>query len=247
MTGMTIAQPVGNGTEGRTHTPPEFGAFIVSSTSTSAPSANVNVKVKFSLQGPYSAPTNAMVNTLNRDGLLALHFGATPVPSSAVDSVNIEIRNTASAPTMRAFAPAWLLTDGSIRDFNDTTKTFVGFSGLPSGSYYVVVGHRNHIAVMSSASVSLDGGVSPTVYDFSTAQGQAYGPNAMIRTGTHFSLISGVSSNVDQVINANDRTASRNSLGHSNYNLADVNLDGVVNATDRIIERTNLGLSGQVP
>jgi hypothetical protein len=247
MTGMTIAQPVGNGTEGRTHTPPEFGAFIVSSTSTSAPSANVNVKVKFSLQGPYSAPTNAMLNTLNRNGLLALHFGATPVPSSAVDSVNIEIRNTASAPTVRAFAPAWLLTDGSIRDFNDTTKTFVGFPGLPSGSYYVVVGHRNHIAVMSSASISLDGGVSPSVYDFSTAPGQAYGTNAMIQTGTHFSLISGVSSNVDQVINASDRTASRNSLGDSNYNFADVNLDGVVNATDRIIERTNLGLSGQVP
>jgi hypothetical protein len=247
MTGMMIAQPVGNDTGGRTHTPSEFGTFIVSSTSTSAPSANVNVKVKFSLQGPYSAQTNAMLNTLNRDGLLALHFGTTPVPSSAVDSVNIEIRNTASAPTVRAFAPAWLLTDGSIRDFNDTTKTFVGFPGLPSGSYYVVVGHRNHIAVMSSASVSLDGGVSPSVYDFSTAQGQAYGTNAMIQTGTHFSLISGVSSNVDQVINASDRTASRNSLGDSNYNAADVNLDGVVNAKDRIIERTNLGLSGRVP
>ena len=49
------------------------------------------------------------------------------------------------------------------------------------------------------------------------------------------------------MINASDRTASRNSLGDSNYNFADVNLDGVVNATDRIIERTNLGLSGQVP
>jgi len=45
-----------------------------------------------------------------------------PVPSTAVDSVNIEIRNSATNPTMRVFVPAWLLTDGTIRDFADTTR-----------------------------------------------------------------------------------------------------------------------------
>lgn len=246
MNGLVVAQPVGPGSgQGkatRTHTPSEFGAFIVI---TNVPSATV--KVKFHLQGPYVSSIGTMANTLNTGGLLASHFGAVPIPSTAVDSVNIEIRNSAAAPTMRAFVPAWLLRDGSIRDFADTTKTYVGFPGAPSGDYYVVVRHRNHVSVMSSVRVSINGGVTPALYDFSTGQGQAYGTNAMIVTGTHYSLISGLASDVDQVINAIDRVASRNNLGANDYNLADVNMDGVVNAMDRVVERTNLGLSGQVP
>jgi hypothetical protein len=69
----------------------------------------------------------------------------------------------------------------------------------------------------------------------------------MILTGSHYSLISGLASEADQVINAMDRVVSRNSAGANDYNLADVNMDGVVNALDRIVERTNLGLIGQVP
>jgi hypothetical protein len=247
MTGTTAAQPVGNSPEGRTHTTSEFGAYVVINTASSAPTGNVNLKVKYCLQGPYLSSTNTMSNALKNDGQLASHFGASTIPASAVDSVTIEIRNTATAPTMRAFAPAWLLTDGSIRAYGDTTKNYVSYPGVPAGNYYVVVGHRNHVSVMSFLSVAVDGGVPPTVYDFSTGQGQAYGTNAMIQTGTHFSLISGVSNNSDQVINASDRVASRNNLGASNYNAADVNMDGVVNASDRVVERTNLGLSSQVP
>ncbi len=213
------------------------------------PSATANASVKFYLQGPYNTGTDAMTNGLRTGGQLAAHFGSAPIPALAVDSVNIEIRDSLSAvkSTKRAFAPAWLLTNGTIRDFSDTTKTYVGFGGVPAGKYYVVVRHRNHLAIMSSVRDTVDGGVTPTAYDFSTGQAQAYGTNPMILAGTHYTLVSGNASNADAVINALDRVATRNGLGANNYNLADVNMDGVVNALDRVVARNNLGQSSQVP
>ncbi|HEX7573245.1 MAG TPA: hypothetical protein VF514_09125, partial [Bacteroidota bacterium] len=143
--------------------------------------------------------------------------------------------------------PAWLLTDGSVRDFVDTTKHYVGFGGVPAGNYYIVVRHRNHLAIMSSVRYSVTGSLTPVVYDFSTGQGQAFGTNAMAHTGTRYALISGNASNADAVINALDRVATRNNVGANTYIAADVNLDGVVNALDRVVSRTNVGQSTQVP
>lgn len=216
-----------------------------------APVASVtaNAGVKFYLQGPYVTAGDTMSNGLKTGGQLVSHFGAGNIPAWAVDSVNIEIRDSlsASASLMRAFTPAWVLTDGSVRDFVDTTKHYVGFGGVPAGNYYIVVRHRNHLAIMSSVRHSIDGSLTPTVYDFSTGQGQALGINPMIAAGTRFALIGGNASNADAVINAFDRVATRNNLGANNYNLADVNLDGVVNAFDRVVARNNLGQSSQVP
>jgi hypothetical protein len=218
-----------------------------------APVASVtaNAGLKFFLQGPYVTAGDTMSNGLKTgtDHLLAGHFGAGNIPAWAVDSVNIEIRDSLSASKslIRAFTPAWLLTDGSVRDFVDTTKHYVGFGGVPAGNYYIVVRHRNHLAIMSSVRYSVDGSLTPVVYDFSTGQGQAFGTNAMAATGTRFSLISGNATSVDQLINSSDRVATRNNLGANTYIPADVNMDGLVNSSDRVITRNNLGLQSQVP
>jgi hypothetical protein len=194
MNGLVAAQPIGPGAglgqATRTHTGPEFGAFIVFRT---ASSVAVNATVRCYLQGPYNSSTNTMSNALKQGGVLATHFGALPVPALAVDSINVEIRDSlsAAASTKRAFAPAWLLTDGTIRDLLDTTKAYVGFTGVPTGNYYLVVRHRNHLAVMSSVRVGVDGSVTPPVYDFSSGQASAYGTNPMVATGTRFSLYAG--------------------------------------------------------
>ena len=210
-------------------------------------SAPTLASVKAFLQGPSLG--SSMSTALNANGVLASHFTSTPIPGRAVDSINIEIRDSLlpAKAHIRQFAPAWLLADGSILAFPDTTKNYVGFSGAPAGSYYIVVRHRNHLAIMSSAPISLGVSAPPTAYDFSTGQAQAYGTNAMILAGTHYALISGNASNADDIINALDRVATRNNLGASDYNPADLNLDGVVNALDRVVARNNLGQSSQVP
>jgi hypothetical protein len=255
MNGLAAAQPVGPGSgpgqATRTHTAPEFGAFIVS---TSNPSVTPHARVRVFLQGPYNTGTNAMKNSLRTGGQLAAHFGSLPIPAGAVDSINIEIRNTATSPTLRAFAPAWLLTDGTIRNFLDTTKDYVGFPGVPPGDYYVVVSHRNHLAIMSSARSSVDGTVAPPVYDFSTGQGQAYGTNPMIAAGTRFAMYAGDVSGGGILYNGpgNDRALIYVAIGGGNITLTvngylntDVNLDGTVMyngaGNDRAIIYSNIG------
>ena len=251
MNGLVAAQPVGPGSgpgqATRTHTAPEFGAFIVVRT---GPSTHVNASVKFYLQGPYNTGTNAMDNALRTGGQLAAHFGVGIVPALAVDSVNIEIRDsiTAAASTKRAFAPAWLLTDGSIRDFVDTTKTSVGFAGVPAGTYYVVVRHRNHLAIMSSVRDSVDSNPAAVAYDFSTGQAKAWGTNAMTAVGTKFAMLAG-NANGDGAINAVDRNILwRVQNGFSGYLGGDFNLSGSVNAVDQnVFWRANNGIPTQVP
>jgi hypothetical protein len=166
-----------------------------------------------------------------------------------VDSINIEIRDSVQGAqsTLRKFAPAWLLADGTIRDFLDTTANNVRFYGVTSGNYYVVLRHRNHLAVMSATPMNLTATFNPLAYDFSTGQGQAFGDNPLILTGTRCSLICGNAAGSDQVINSTDRVAVRNRLGTNNYDAADVNMDGIVNSSDRVVVRNNLGKSGQVP
>jgi len=117
---------------------------------------SLSLSIKVFLQGPYNPSTGRMNTTLKTTGILAAHFGSIPIPAEAVDSINIEIRDSASAAqaTVRKYAAAWLLADGTIKCFSDTTKSYVEFDA-PIGSYYIVVRHRNHLAIMSAVKVLL--------------------------------------------------------------------------------------------
>lgn len=197
------------------------------------------------LEGPYNAPADTMTNLLKTGGHLAAHFPGTPIPSKAVDSINIEIRDSLSAAksNIRKFAPAWLLTDGSIRMFSDTTRNYVEFD-TTGGSYYVVVRHRNHLAIMSARRVTL--AAVPSFYDFSTAQSQAYGMSPMRPLGTRYVLWGG-DCNGSGSNTATDRLAWQTSNGTAGYKGADLNLSGVVTASDRLLWQSNNGRTTQMP
>jgi hypothetical protein len=223
-------------------------AQVVIAVAPVAPNA-ANASVKVYLQGPYNTGTNTMNNGL-RASELGLHFGSMPIPVGAVDSINIEARDSLAAAkaTKRAFAPAWLLTDGTIRDFSDTTKSYVALTGAPAGNYYLVVSHRNHLAVMSYALAALDAGTSPVVYDFSTGQAKAYGTNALRAVGTRFAMPGGDGTR-DGGVDAFDRNSVwRVQNGTNGYLAGDYNLDGGVDALDlNLIWRPNNGSATQVP
>ncbi len=184
------------------------------------------------LEGTYVSATTSMRNTLKTGGVLATRFPGILIPGSAVDSVNIEIRNNASAAaaTVRRFAPAWLLTNGTLRNFNDTTVAGVAFDA-PAGAYYVVVRHRNHLAIMSNATVALN--TSPVSNDFTSAMSAAFGTNPMKTVVGRFVLFAGDASADGQVtspdfdvFNPKFRSAA---IG---YEISDWNLDGQVTSPD---------------
>jgi hypothetical protein len=210
--------------------------------------AYANTKVF--LQGPYVAAGDTMANTLKKNGWLVSHFGSIPIPALAVDSINIELRDSAAAAvaTHRRFAPAWLMTNGTVRGFADTTQTSIAFDSIFAGKYYVVVRHRNHLAIMSAQKDSVDYNPAAVAYDFSTGQTQAYGTNAMKSVGTRFALFAG-NGNGDGSINAVDRNSIwRVQNGSLGYFGGDFDLNGTVNAVDQNgYWRVNNGSVTQVP
>jgi hypothetical protein len=213
-------------------------------------SFGLNKTVKVYLQGPYVTAGDSMSRNLKTGGYLASHFSV-PIPAMAVDSINIEIRDSsaASKALTRKFRPAWLLTNGTIRAFADTTKPYVTYDSTTAGKYYIVVRHRNHLEIMSAAADTVDGRPAPVAYDFSTGQAAAFGTNPMKALGTKFGLFAG-NGNGDAAINATDRNAVwrvQNGLIGGYFN-GDFDLNGIVNATDQNgYWRVNNGAISQVP
>jgi hypothetical protein len=203
------------------------------------------------LEGPFVAGSSSMSTALRTAGILTSRFGAGNVPGAAVDSIGIEIRNTAAASSpVRRRAPAWLLADGTIRDFADTAAADVMFDSVATGLYYLVVRHRNHLAIMSAARIGLT--ASPTQYDFSASLTRAFGLHPMkglgVGGGPPFGLLAG-DGNANGAVNAVDvNSVWRPQNGSYGYLSGDFNLSGTVNATDQIMYwRANNGLMTQVP
>ncbi len=185
-------------------------------------------KVKVALQGPYSTPGDSMLNTLRTTGTLASHFAGPTIPARAVDSITVELRDSLqTAQAHRHFAAAWLLTDGSIRNFPDATKDYVTFDSVSAGSYYLGVWHRNHLAVLSASRVTLNGSVPSSPYDFTSGPGQAYGTNPMILVGTKYCLYAGDGNGDGQITTADFTPWLNNATAAlTGYKVTDYNLDG---------------------
>ncbi len=207
----------------------------------------LRVVAKAFLEGPYSSISGTMNTTLRSSGVLATHMPGALIPAQAVDTVTVEVRDSAAASkaTLRASVRAWILADGTFKLVTDTTKAFVEFSGLNAGNYYVVIRHRNHLAVMSSSPVSLSG--TSSLYDFTTAQAKAYGTNPMkqLTTGV-FGMYAG-DANGSGIVTASDANAVFGALNGTGYNNDDVNLTGIVTAADANTIFGNLNKSTQVP
>lgn len=145
--------------------------------------------------------------------------------------VGLRTGNPASPPMTRAIrVPALLLNDGSIKALDAASNLTIG--GLSSGSYYLTVGHRNHLAVMSAALVDCSSGTC--TYDFRTGSARAYGgePMAEVETGV-WALRAGDGSEDGQVTASDYQTHWRSQNGCSaGYRSGDFNLNGEVTAAD---------------
>jgi len=217
-------------------------------------------RIKAFLQGPYNATTHQMDTALSDNSLLPLaqpfnqapwNYGDTEsvsgIPANVVDWVLLELRTGTDPGSMVARRAAFLRNDGLVVDLDGTTP--VSFPGLASGNYYLVLYHRNHLAIMSANAVALS--ASGALYDFSSAQVQAYGiaPMAEVEPGV-FAMRAG-DGNKDGGIDALDRNNEwrpQNGTTWTYQKLGDFNLDGGIDAIDRnLYWRPNNGTATQVP
>ncbi|OQX73941.1 MAG: hypothetical protein B6D61_12035 [Bacteroidetes bacterium 4484_249] len=100
------------------------------------------------------------------------------IPAGVVDWVLVELRETSGGPETATSnkkimqRALFLNSDGGIVDLQGTREMKFDIPTV-NDNLYMIVWHRNHLGVMTADPVSLD--IAPIVYDFSAAEGNAYG------------------------------------------------------------------------
>jgi len=217
------------------------------------------------LEGPYSG--SAMTASLGSDIPTSQPFSGSPWNYSGsesvaggffgsnptiVDWVFVQLRtgNPASPPmTVVGQRAGFIKTDGTIVDIDGSSA--LSFAGLPAGSYYVVVDHRNHLRVMSPSAVA---SASNTVtHNFTTGLAQAYpgsGNTQKSLAGGKYGLFA-ADGNADDDVTAPDFNLwnTQTTAGATGYQSGDYNIDGDVTAPDFNLYNANTtaGATSYVP
>jgi len=169
------------------------------------------------------------------------------VPAGVVDWVLLELRSAdtpanATAATIFSKRAAFLRSDGSVVDLDGTSPVLFP-NPAPSGTnIYVVVKHRNHVAIMSNIGMAKNLN-NVYVYDFTDAAEKTYG-QTINYVGGKWSMFAG---DIDQdgTIQGSDLNAFH--LGfEGGYYSSDLNMDGNVWSNDRDILFNNFGFYGMI-
>ena len=191
--------------------------------------ASLVAKVNVLLQGPYNGsgmstslrdaallPTSQPYNTAPWN--YTISESVTSIPAGVVDWVLVELRTGIAPGTKAATRAAFIKSDGTIVDVNGTGP--VEFSCI-ADFYYIVVRHRNHIAVMSKDAIAFTT-ESVAQYDFTTAQEKAYGDTPMEQLATGVYGMYAGDADASGAVGASDRTDAWNQRNQNGYKSADL-------------------------
>ncbi len=157
---------------------------------------------------------------------------------AAVDVVQLSYRSTPNGADLDT-SYAWLMQDGTLRDFYVQDSTFGLACGLTAGNYHVVVRHRNHLTIMSNTALALSDVGVPANYNMSVV-GNVYnaayglGVKDFSGVGTGPALMIGGNAEPFMQIDASDLNLimQDNSGLIPGYLRTDFNLSGGAEATD---------------
>lgn len=216
--------------------------------------AIVNIKVL--LEGPYEG--NEMSTDLTNYSLVPLSqpYNITPwnysgneavdaIPENVVDWILLELRTNTGVTSVIGKRAAFLRNDGQVVDLNG--QPFVNFPGIDGGLYYVVIYHRNHLAIMSKNAILLS--EATPLYDFTNSEDKAYGNLAMKSLGNgKYGLFAADGNGNGSVNNADYRNVWKKQNGLTGYEGGDFDMNGGVNIVDRNAKwKPNLGQTTRVP
>ena len=213
----------------------------------------VTVRLRAFLQGPW-AGSGLMATWLRSSGALPLSSPYAEAPATAalmtgdiVDWLLVQLYET-DGLTLAASASALLRRDGQIVNMEGSID--LRMDGLyRSKSYFAVVRHRNHAAVMSAAPLSFSGGGA--AWDFTTGIDKYSGSGGAVRLAEGaWGLWAGdVDRNgrVEEADYALWRSAAQ--AGSTGYQTADLRLDGRVTTADYLVwyENRRAGAGSALP
>ncbi len=226
-----------------------------------APVSN-SIDVTVYLEGPY---TGSSMSTSLNPALIPLtqpynvapwNYAGTEsvasIPTGVVDWVLVDLRDAATPETalpgtaLAGWPKAFFLkSDGSVVALDGTSMPDIG-NPTVTNNLYVLIRHRNHIAVMSASGMTLAG--SSYGYDFSTALSQAYNGAAGykdIATGV-FGMVAG-DADADGEISVLDFSVWATDFGSNPiYFPSDIDGDGDVSVLDFSKWATNFGTGNPI-
>jgi agmatine/peptidylarginine deiminase len=206
--------------------------------------SHIYIDLKVFLEGPFGG--TAMNTSLT--GLIPLNqpYNASPwnysgseqvteIPIDVVDWVLVEYRDAASAISATAATAisrqaAFILNDGSVVDLDGISYLQPSIS--VSQELFVVIYHRNHLAVMSNEPLVMTGGIYP--YNFSDGETKAYGGldgHKLLASGV-WAMRSG-NCNGDNETDITDKNIWSSEVGQDGYTGSDLNLDLQINNIDK--------------
>jgi len=230
------------------------------------------------LEGPYDDQQNLMRTDLLSNGILPLMHPFNPplpyygnmnpgwlyvgsdslnnFPPDIVDWVLVEIRDaldavSASANTTMVKQPFLLQSNGDIVNASGNNQLEFSTDRLISQGLFIVIWHRNHLAVMNPALMTPSDNDCWTIqYDYSTSSNQVNGGVLgckELEPGV-WGMIAG-DGNADKQINNLDRVDVWSlEAGFSGYLGGDFNLDSQINNIDKTdLWKVNGGCSSHVP
>jgi subtilisin family serine protease len=220
-------------------------SFALICTGATLPAQPAYLQAKVWLQGAFSPVRQQMNSTLTRERILPLQAPyatpaqATSLSNDLVDWLLIELKTTTTSETVISKS-VLLRTDGMMLD-PATMSTSIPLS-VPTGPYYIVIRHRNHLPAMSARPYYFSNGVL-TFWDSSIA-GLTMGQNGTaLLAPMIYGLWAGDLNSDGQVTRSDSETwygaASQAAYG---YALADINLDGQVTTSDFTIFHHNVRL-----
>jgi hypothetical protein len=174
---------------------------------------NATLNLKAYLQGYYAGSGLMTAVLLNQE---------VSTNTNQVDTITVELRDSATGANVEASAKGVILTDGTI------SLSLPG--SVVGNSYYIVVKHRNSLQTWSAAAVTM---AATTSYDFSTTATKAFGDNMIeVETGK-FAIFTG-DINQDEFIDPFDYPSFDidNINFESGYKATDLNGDGFIDPFD---------------
>ncbi len=210
--------------------------------------STVKVSVKIYLEGPYDSNTDMMTTQINSLIPNTSPYSEDPrtvsqIPSTIVDWVLVSLRTAANGANIVSKS-AFLRNDGKIVDDDGTTEEII--MNADEENYFIVIKHRNHLAVMSATAIALNGTTS-TLCDFTTSESQFYGSGGSVQLENGIWGMWSGDADGSGVVDAADRNSTWNNRNKSGYETSDVNLSGVVDAGDRNNTWNNRNKSSAVP
>jgi hypothetical protein len=156
--------------------------------------------------------------------------------NAIVDWIFVELRRkinvTDANTTLIATRSALIQRDGDIVATDGFSP--ISFNASIDFSYFIVVRHRNHLAIQSATTKALCGTVTEVIDMTSLNNINPTTPSVSITVDgiTRYALYSG-DLNGDNIINAADRSTAWNDRNLTGYRRSDCNMNGTVDNIDR--------------